>query len=281
MNHFNTFPITLPIKKIIRENEFVKTYIFQHRLNSLPGQFVNLWIPRVDEKPISIAYDGGDEFWLTIFAVGPATKTLSDFREGDLVGIRGPFGTSFQYQDGDHLMLLGGGYGSAPLYNLAVQALNRGCTIDFIIGARSENYLIFVAPIRELEKKFPGKIQLHLATDDGSAGQKGYNTQILEKLLNDVQSGASGKKSRCCVMAVGPEMMMKRASDLAFAAGVRCQVSLERYMKCGFGVCGNCCVDDGGERMCTEGPVVDHLFARKTKDFGAYHRDKVGRKIKF
>ena len=73
----------------------------------------------------------------------------------------------------------------------------------------------------------------------------------------------------------------KRASDICFALKTLCQVSLERYMKCGFGVCGNCCVDETGERMCVEGPAIDHLKARKFKDFGVYHRDSVGRKIIF
>lgn len=272
----NTIPVMLPIRKIIRETEYVNTYVFHHRLNSKPGQFVNLWIPRVDEKPMSIAYDKGDEFWLTIFSVGAMTKKLSTMKVGDLVGIRGPFGTFFQYDRDDHLILLGGGYGAAPLYYLAYEAVKKGCTVDFILGARSKKHLLFIDKI----KKLGSRVRVHIATDDGSAGYKGFNTQVLEKILEDMKNAKKGVKNQK-IIAVGPELMMKKASDIAFAAKIPCQVSIERYMKCGFGVCGNCCVDDSGERMCIEGPVVDYLKARKMKDFGVYHRDRVGRKHYF
>lgn len=254
----------------------MKTFVFKHRLNSQPGQFVNIWVPRVDEKPMSIAFDKGDEFWLTIFAVGTMTQKLHEYKVGDFVGIRGPFGTHFEYKPKDHLILLGGGYGAAPLYYLAQQAVKKGCTIDFILGARGKEHLLFVKHI----KKLGSKVKLHVATDDGSVGQKGYNTAIFEKVIAELRKDKSKLRRTVC-MAVGPELMMKRASDLCFAAKVACQVSMERYMKCGFGVCGNCCVDESGERMCMEGPAMDHLKARKTKDFGVYHRDKVGRKHVF
>mgnify|MGYP001561119848 CR=1 FL=1 len=267
-------PKMLPIAKIIRETSHVKTFVFRHQLGAKPGQFINIWVPRVDEKPMSVAMSNDVEFWLTIFAVGGMTKRLHEMKVGDLVGIRGPFGTSFEYESGDHLVLLGGGYGAAPLYFLASEAVKKKCTIDFIVGARGKEHLLFLDRVKKLGKN----VKLHIATDDGSVGTKGYNTQILESVLSSVKPG---NKKMTRVFAVGPELMMKRASDMCFAHKISCQVSIERYMKCGFGVCGNCCVDDSGERMCMEGPVVDHLRARKMKDFGAYHRDKVGRKITF
>jgi dihydroorotate dehydrogenase electron transfer subunit len=102
---------------------------------------------------------------------------------------------------------------------------------------------------------------------------KGYNTLILEKLLAEKKSS----KKINCVCTCGPELMMKRISDMCFAAKVNAQISIERYMKCGFGVCGQCCVDPDGLRMCKEGPVVDNARARKILEFGKYHRDAVGR----
>ena len=276
MSCLNTLPKMLPITKIIRDTPHVKTFVFRHKLGAKPGQFINIWIPRVDEKPMSVAMSNDKEFWLTIFAVGGMTKKLHEMKVGDLVGIRGPFGTSFEYKSGDHLVLLGGGYGAAPLYFLASEAVKKKCTVDFIVGARGKEYLLFLNRIKKLGKN----VKLHIATDDGSVGEKGYNTQILEKVLAEIQKDKRKLRRTVCV-AVGPEMMMKRASDMCFAKKISCQVSVERYMKCGFGVCGNCCVDESGERMCMEGPVVDHLRARKMKDFGAYHRDKVGRKLHF
>lgn len=270
VKNYNTVPVSLPIKKIIQETPFVRTYVFEYALGSKPGQFVNLWIPRVDEKPISIAYDDGKEFWLTIFAVGNMTKKVAQLKVGDLVGIRGPFGTSFEFKKGEGLVMVGGGYGAAPLFNLANAAVKQGCTVDFIVGARGKEYLLYLDRVKKLKNT-----KLHIATDDGSVGHKGYNTQVLEEVLK----GKGKKVDR--IFAVGPEMMMKRVSDIAFKAKISCQVSLERYMKCGFGICGNCVVDNSGLRTCVDGPAMDHLIARKTKDFGVYHRDSVGKKLYF
>lgn len=282
----DSFPVALPIKKIIRETPFVKTFQFDYQLNSKPGQFVNIWLPRVDEKPMSIAYDGGKEFWLTIFAVGDMTKKLHELKVGDKVGIRGPFGKAFEFKKGQHLITVGGGYGAAPMYFLAKEAVKQGCTIDFVVGARSKEHLLYLDRVKKLKG-----VKVHVATDDGSVGEKGYNTVLLEKLLETMKkgkkagakagAGTSARLARTTVYAVGPEVMMKRVSDICFQRKVDCQVSLERYMKCGFGVCGNCCVDDSGITVCTEGPAMDHLKARKTKEFGVYHRDSVGKKHSF
>lgn len=259
-------PKALPIKKIIVETPHVKTFIFDCKLNSKPGQFMNLWIPRLDEKPMSIAYDNGSEFWITMFAVGPFSKAMHKMKVGDLVGARGPYGSHFSFKKGQQLVMMAGGYGAAPLYYLATQAIKDGCAIDFVIGARSREHLLYINRIKKLKN-----IKLHVATDDGSMGLKGYNTLILEKLLK--------KNSRAinCVYGCGPELMLKRVSDLCYASRVRAQLSIERYMKCGFGVCGQCCVDPTGERMCMEGPVVDNERVRKIVEFGKYHRDAVGR----
>lgn len=268
------FPVMLPIKKIVRETSHVKTFVFDYSLGSQPGQFVNVWIPRVNEKPMSIAYDGGKEFWLTVFTVGPFSKKLHEMKKGDLIGIRGPLGKGFVYKPGQHIITVGGGYGAAPLFNLAKDAVKKKCTVDFVVGARSREHLLFLQHVKKLRG-----VKTHVATDDGSFGTKGYNTLILEKLLQE------RKKTRTLkgvtVFAVGPEVMMKRVSDICFAMKVACQVSVERYMKCGFGVCGNCSVDDAGFTVCTEGPAMDHLRARKLKEFGVYHRDAVGRKHAF
>lgn len=82
-------PKVIPIKKVISETGFVKTFVFEHDLGAKPGQFVNLWIPRVNEKPMSVAYCGKNEFWLTIFAVGDFSKKIHDLGPGGLVGNQG------------------------------------------------------------------------------------------------------------------------------------------------------------------------------------------------
>jgi len=278
----NDIPKAIPIKKIIQETPHVKTFVFEHTLNSLPGQFVNLWIPRVDEKPMSIAYDGGKEFWITMFAVGPFSKAMHHLKVGDLVGVRGPYGQPFSFQKGQRLVMMAGGYGAAPLYNLTLRAIKQGCKVDFVVGARSKEHLLYISRVKKLKN-----VKLHIATDDGSVGKKGYNTLILEELVNEsnaIKKKKAGKKilgvaakAIDCVYACGPEVMMKRISDITFAGKIDAQVSVERYMKCGFGVCGQCCVDPKGQRMCMEGPCVSNSTARKIVEFGKYHRDKIGK----
>lgn len=279
MQNLNTKPVMLPIKKIVKETETIWTFVFSAKvgdwsLASKPGQFVMLWVPGVEELPLSIAYDDGKEFWLTVAKVGEGTEALFKMKVGEVIGIKGPFGTSYEFKKGERLALMAGGYGAAPMYCVAVEALKIGCSVDFIVGARSKDLLLYKKRVENLAKKYGAtKIKYYAATNDGTFGHKGFNTEILEEIL---ASGKGKKISRA--FACGPEMMMKRVAEIAAKAKVNCQISLERYMKCGFGVCGQCCVDDTGECVCTSGPVYDGAKALKLKEFGKYHRDSVGRK---
>jgi len=282
-------PKVLKIKKVIVETPFVKTFVFDYKLGARPGQFVNLWLPMVDEKPMSVAYCDNKEFWVTMFAVGPFSKKMHTLKVGDLVGVRGPYGHGFSFEPRRRLLMVAGGYGAAPLYFLAHEAAKKGCKIDFVIGARSSEHLLFISRL----KKLPN-LRLHITTDDGSVGLKGYNTLVLEKLLKEMSSVGT-KRGRDnvlvknimqarrvqnaqidCVYTCGPELMMKKVSDMCWEAKVPAQISIERYMKCGFGVCGQCVVDESGIRMCKEGPVLSNDVARKIAEFGKYHRDSVG-----
>lgn len=259
-------PQMIEIKRIIDENEFVKTFVLDVSLGAKPGQFVNVWIPGVDEKPLSVAMDDGKELLITFFAVGEATKELFKLQVGDKVGVRGPYGTHYGWEKGDTLALVAGGYGAAPMYFVANEAVKDDCNIHFILGARSENLLLYVDRIEKLPNT-----TLHVATDDGSKGEKGYNTVLLENLLENE------KVDR--VFACGPEIMENRVKQICDEKSVAGWISVERFMKCGFGVCGHCCMDDTGDRVCKEGPVMSTELLSKIPEFGKYHRDKVGRKV--
>ena len=283
--NFDSRPVVMPIKKIVVETPTIRTFVFEYSKfsrsggASKPGQFVMMWIPGVDEKPFSIAYDDGKEMWLTIANVGPGTKALFKLDVGDLVGLRGPFGTSYKFDKGERLALLAGGYGAAPMYNVACEALKLGCGVEFIVGARTAGLLLYEKRVAALAKKYPGKIKYLASTDDGSKGFHGYNTQILADVLGGVKGFGASRKKVSRVFACGPEIMMKKAAEMAVSAKVNCQLSLERYMKCGFGVCGQCCMDDSGICVCKSGPVYDGAAALKLSEFGKYHRDSVGRKV--
>lgn len=260
-------PIQLKISKITDENPFVKTFYFSHALKSQPGQFVMLWIPGLDQKPFSVAYDNGKSFGLTIFKRGPTTEKLFAMKVGDRVGISGPYGTYFTVDPRLHYIMVAGGYGAAPLGNLA-EALQGKAKIDFIVGARSKDLLLFQNRLKKIKK-----CKLNITTDDGSAGHKGYVTDLLPELLK--------KDRRALVVTCGPEIMQKKILDICNEHRVNCEVSIERYMKCGVGVCGQCSADPLGICLCTEGPVVSGKIASQITEFGKYHRDKTGAKVVF
>ena len=261
-------PRTYRIASTKRETEMVQTFTFPVSLGAKPGQFVMVWLPGVDEVPMSVAYDDGNSTKITFFAVGDMSSALAKCKQGDLVGLRGPFGTHYEWKPKEHLVLVAGGYGAAPMYFVAHEALKDECTIDMVVGARGKEHLLYIEEFQNL----PG-VTLHIATDDGSVGHKGYNTQVLEKIL------ASERVDQ--IFTCGPEMMLRRVSELSYISKVPSQLSLERYMKCGYGLCGNCTVDPLGIRLCCEGPVVRNDLCVKIAEFGKYHRNAVGQKVSF
>ena len=264
-------PIFLPIVKIEDENESVKTFYIQGDFKALPGQFVMLWIPGIDQKPFSISDCEDGKIALTIFKRGPLTENLFTMKVGDQVGITGPFGTNFSQKSDAHYMMVAGGYGAAPLYFLAKQLAKTNSTVDFFLGARDINHLLFLDKIKTLPNT-----NLVIATDDGSAGSKGF---VTEELINYLKKDTN--KQNILVCTCGPEMMERKVLDIANEHGVDAEISIERFMKCGFGVCGQCCVDPIGLCMCTDGPVVTKDIANQIIEFGKYHRDKSGAKISY
>lgn len=256
-------PKTAKILEKREEAKDIYTYVLDMSVGGEPGQFVMLWLPGIDEKPFSIAFDDGEKLTLLIAAIGPFTKALAELKVGDRVGVRGAYGKKFNYEPGQHLAMLAGGYGVAPLYFLAHKAGQDGCTVDFVLGSRSAEFLCYT----DLVEALPNTT-LHVATDDGSRGHKGYNTQVLEELLKEGNIDA--------VKTCGPEMMMKAGGDLAEKYGADAEISVERYMKCGIGICGNCSVDGTGAPSCLTGPVMPLEEVKKLTGFGKYHRDSLG-----
>jgi len=257
-------PEVLPIADIKQENERVRTFYFDKAMKSQPGQFVIVWIPRLDEKPFSIASEENGRLGLAIAKVGAFTEKLFTMKKGEQIGLRGPYGSWFTTEnDYKKILLIGGGYGVAPLSFLAQQAKKQDITIDFCNGARTSDQILFKDKLHKLN------INLHITTNDGSDGQTGTVLDSTNECLN--------KNKYDCVYVCGPEVMEKKVAEQCDKLGVPCQVSIERYMKCGFGICGQCCLDDSGARMCKEGPVVWGDYALKQKEFGHYHRTKSGK----
>lgn len=258
-------PLVLKLADVREEAEDIRTFFFDHHLEAMPGQFVMLWLPGVDLKPFGVAYLTPDRFGLTVSKVGPYTTKLFDVAVGGYLGIAGPYGTAFTFDTAKHLVVVGGGYGAATVAPLADAAAAAGKAVDFIVGARTAALLLY-------QKRYhASSIRFHAVTDDGSAGTKGRTTDVLQNLIS-----AGGVDS---IAACGPEKMLRAVAEMSVAAHIPCEVSIERYMKCGFGVCGACCVDGTGERVCVEGTVFDAAHALTLTEFGAYHRARSGRRM--
>ncbi|MBU0647630.1 dihydroorotate dehydrogenase electron transfer subunit [Patescibacteria group bacterium] len=259
-------PSSLPIKEIETEAPDIKSFYFDYWINSTPGQFVMLWLPKSGLKPFGICFNDGQRIGVTVCKRGDFTTALMSKKVGDLVGIAGPYGTGFTIDNDRHYIMMAGGYGAAPLRYLISQLRSR---IDFCQGARNERLLLFA----ELGKK--DNVSLCLATDDGSSGHHGLVTDLLPDIIK------KNNDRNILVVCCGPEMMEKKVLDICNEHGVDCEISVERYMKCGFGMCGQCSVDDLGFCACERGPVMKRDLLNQIKEFGVYHRDASGQKIYF
>jgi len=245
---------SVEITGIKTESKDIKTFFFDYSFDFIPGQYVMIWIRGIDEIPMSLSYANG----ITVRQVGDATAALFALDVGDSLGIRGPYGNGFHVSKRP-VLLVAGGLGAAPLAALADILKNETITI---LGARTKDELLFL-------ERFKSSGKLLVATEDGSAGHKGLAIDLLERVTDYNQ-----------IVSCGPEKMMRRILDYATALGVHSQFSLHRYIKCGVGLCGSCCIDPSGLRVCTDGPVFTGQQLAGS-EFGEYVRDAAGRKVSF
>jgi dihydroorotate dehydrogenase electron transfer subunit len=253
-------PEVLEIKSVVNENKNVKTFFFDKKIKNEPGQFLMVWVPRLDEKPFAVSFE--NPLGITVEKVGPFTEKLFIMKKGDKLGIRGPYGNGFKLK-GKKICLVSGGCGVIPLALLSEKF--KKVKITAIIGAGTKDDLFFIGRLKKCCSK------VIVTTDDGSYGIKGFTTDVLKDLLKNEKFD--------CVYTCGPEVMMKKVFEICEKNKIECQASLERYMKCGFGLCGQCCID--GMRVCKEGPVLSSKKLRKLTEFGAFERDKCGGKVYF
>lgn len=231
-----------------------------------PGQFVGLSTvgtqPFLLRRPFSVhaANPGGSgvgSLELIMDVVGPGTRALAAVHTYDRLDVLGPLGRGFtEPPEGTPCLLVGGGYGSAPLFFLAQRLRALHCRVDMVIGASTEARLLKVMEAKRLASS------LRVTTDDGSAGTKGVVTDVLPAVMAHAHTRQ--------VYACGPMAMLAAVSRTAAAAGVDCQVAVEEHMACGTGVCFSCVVpihtdtdaQSGPQatrmtRTCTDGPVLD------------------------
>jgi len=186
---------------------------------------------------------------IAVAVQGRGTKWLSERRRHDVVDLVGPLGKPFALpREGVSCLLVGGGYGSAPLFMLAQELRERGCRVDMVIGAASEPTLFGVLELKRLASA------LTITTDDGSSGVPGRVTDVLDEAID--RAGAD------VVYACGPMPMLAEVARISTKRRIFSQCAVEESMACGIGVCMTCVLpvvgDDGVTRMvrsCVDGPI--------------------------
>ncbi len=191
----------------------------------------------------------GDPVEIVVAPAGPGTRWLASLTPGASVDLVGPLGRAFPLPaEPVPCVLVGGGYGSAPLPWLAAELRRRGCPVEVVVGAASADRLFGVDAAR---RSADG---VTVTTDDGSAGTRGWVSSVLPGLLRLCRAAV--------VYACGPMPMLESVSSIAAREGAVAQVAVEEAMACGVGVCMTCVLPvtgrDGVTRMvrsCLEGPV--------------------------
>jgi dihydroorotate dehydrogenase electron transfer subunit len=256
--------ITLEIAEVIKETSDINTYKFKHDLKAKPGQFIMLSDLQGGEKPFSISECTEEYFCVTVKRIGEFTTRLFSCSAGDLLSIRGPFGSSFFISDGK-VLLVGGGYGTPPLYFLTKQLLENGAEVHLINGARNSEELVFCDKFRELDIIYSNISECGKLQNSGTS---------VDLTLEEMKANKFDH-----IYAAGPEMMMKNLQSVLKEESY--EFLFERYMKCAIGICGNCTIDPLGIRLCVEGPVLPRKLVEQLTEFGSYHREASGKRIYF
>jgi dihydroorotate dehydrogenase electron transfer subunit len=248
-------PVPVTITRVVQESPGVSTIFFDHIFSANPGQFVMVWVVGTDEIPMALSYPNA----VTVQRVGEATSALVSMKPGDKIGIRGPFGNGFALQG--RILAIAGGVGTAPLLRIGLEYPD----VTFLLGARTADELIFLSILSSA-------CDVRVATDDGSAGFHGYVAGLLDEIdLDEYET----------IVVCGPDPMMRSVLsvlDNRNAIG-KSQFSMHRYMKCGVGLCGSCCIDPDGVCVCKDGPVFSGRMLLKS-ELGNYHRNAAGLKEK-
>ncbi|MBW2689996.1 MAG: dihydroorotate dehydrogenase electron transfer subunit [Deltaproteobacteria bacterium] len=235
-----------------------------------PGQFIMFRVqrslPPLLRRPFGIFQTGflpadcdglpPKEFVEIVYkVVGSGTAIMAELHEGDRVELLGPLGNGFDYTscEGEKI-LVGGGIGLVPLYMLAGELIAKGCSVRLLMGGRTRDDILAVTEFERLG------VKTYISTDDGSLGESGLVTQVLERKLQEYPDAE--------VFTCGPMPMLSAVHDICTNRQVPLQVSLEESMACGVGACLGCVVKGAGHTeenpsylcSCKVGPVFKSQY---------------------
>lgn len=254
------------ITKVITHTPSLKTFIFDRGIKADPCQYVFAQIPKSDAKPFSIADD--DPLTLTVRKAGDFTGRMFGLKEGNRMEIWGPYGSALPiYANVKDNWIVGGGTMIAPLHFLAKRMSSTARPMQVFIGAQTKDELLYLF---DFSKYTPS---VSTSTDDGTLGYHGFVTDLLEKNLQE-------KRPRVMYIG-GPEKMMVKTlgllkTSVQYMSFIQAHFLVERYTKCGVGVCGSCSID--GYDACKGYLTGDLLLS--SNNFGKEKLDSVGRIVK-
>lgn len=221
-----------------------------------PGMFVQVRARAREDpllrRPFSIAGVSADKqnIQLLIRILGPATKIMAESKPGDTMRVLGPLGNSFEQPDEREIVwMVAGGCGLAPFIFAVSQWPAKNLMLFYGAALEKDCEPMALVPSGALAPE-----QIVLTTDDGSRGERGFVTDALTRRLD----AAPQKPAR--ILACGPAPMLKKVHQIATAANIPCEVSMEAYMGCGFGACMGCVIPATQQpflHVCTHGPVFE------------------------
>lgn len=217
--------------------------------NAKAGQFIIFRVEEQGERvPITIADVDREKGILTVvfMAVGYTTKKLAMLEVGDeILDVVGPLGKPTEIENYGTVVCVAGGYGAAPCYLISKAFHDAGNKVHMIMGARNKSLLFWQ------DKMAKACSELHIATDDGTLGHKGFVTEVLAEIMQ--------KEKVDYVIAVGPMPMMRAVANLTKDKNIKTEASMNPIMIDGTGMCGACRVTVGGEVKfaCIDGPDFD------------------------
>lgn len=253
-------PIPTRIVKIVNEIPSVKTYIIEKPKNYIepkPGQFNMIYVHGVGEVPISVSDISDNTIAHTVRFVGSVTNVIKNLKEGDIVGIRGPYGKPWPIKEyeGWNILIVAGGIGLAPLrpaIKEVIKRKNKYGKLIILYGARTPKDLLYKDELLKYNEIPDVEVQLTVdRADESWKGHVGVVTKLIPPVRLDIE--------RTVAFICGPEVMIKFTVKELIKKGLstkRMYVSLERRMKCGVGLCGHCQL--GPYFVCRHGPVFPY-----------------------